>query len=68
MMNVNLIAGEFATQETLGLITKLIDLKISDREDKITNEEDIQTPELKIKSLQNDLDSIRNYISEKVSK
>lgn len=63
MMNVNLIAGEFATQETLGLITKLIDLKISDREDKITNEEDIQTPELKIKSLQNDLDSIRNYTS-----
>lgn len=66
MMNVNLIAGELETQEALGLITKLIDLKISNHEDKITNEEDVQTPELKIKSLQNDLDSIRNYISEKV--
>lgn len=64
-MNVHLIQGEFSTDDTLDLITQLIQVKIKYHENKIathTSEEDIKARESKIKSLQKELFELRRNI------
>jgi cob(I)alamin adenosyltransferase len=65
-MNIQLIQGEFNSNEALELITQMIHIKIVYHENKIskhTNEEDIKTREAKIKRLQKELYELRNFIS-----
>ena len=65
-MNIQLIQGEFSTNEALELISKIIHVKISYHEQKInslSNEEDIKTRERKITFLQNQLADLRSELS-----
>lgn len=67
-MNIQIIQGEFSSQDALELITQLIHLKIKYHENKIAknvNEEDIKYRESKIKILQKELFDFRNSIKEK---
>ena len=64
-MNIQLIQGDFNHQEGLDIISKMIQLKISYHESKIssnTNEEDIKFRESKIKRLQSDLMQLRSAL------
>ncbi len=64
-MNLQLIQGEFSTKDTLELITQMIQVKIKYHENKIShqnNEEDIKTREFKIKSLQKELNELKDFI------
>lgn len=64
-MTIQLIQGEFNAAEALELISQMIQVKINFHEnkiDKLSNEEDTKRREVKIKSLQQDLDFIRAYI------
>jgi hypothetical protein len=66
-MNIQLIQGQFEAQEAIGIITKMIEVKIKFHEDKIqfqSNEEDIKMREKRIKQLHEELYQMRNYISE----
>jgi hypothetical protein len=65
-MDIKLIEGEFSTNDTLELITQMIQVKIKYHETKIgksENEEDIKNREAKIKRLQKNLYELRNNIS-----
>lgn len=65
-MNINLIHGEFTSQEALDLVTNMIHIKIKYHENKIlsgSSEEDIKWRESKIKALQKELFEFRNGIA-----
>jgi hypothetical protein len=64
-MNKQLIQGIFLANDALGIIEKMIAIKIQYHENKInntSNEEDIKNRETKIKQLQNDWSDIREFI------
>lgn len=61
-MNIQIIQGEFSSNDTLELITQMIHVKIKYHENKIsknTNEEDIKARESKIIRLQKELYDLR---------
>ena len=65
-MNIQLIQGQFSSQEAIDIITKMVHVKIKFHEDKIhshANEEDIKMREKRIKQLQKELYEVRNYIA-----
>lgn len=65
-MNIQLIQGEFSSNDSLELISQMIQVKIKYHENKITNlvnEEDIKYRESKIKHLQNELFELRNQLN-----
>lgn len=65
-MNIQLIQGEFSTNDALDLITQMIQVKIKYHENKIAsnkNEEDIKARESKIKSLQKELYNFRLIVN-----
>lgn len=67
-MVFELINGTFTKQESIDLITRLIDVKIKFHERKIiaaSNEEDIEMREKRIKELQRDLYEIRRFLETK---
>lgn len=67
-MNVQLIQGEFNTNDALELITQMVQIKIKYHENKInsqSSEEDIKTRETKIKRLQKELYELRESINSK---
>ena len=64
-MNIQLINGEFSSNDTLELITQLINTKIKYHENKIAtinNEEDIKLRGSRIKHLQNELSDLKSKI------
>jgi len=64
-MNIQLIEGEFNSNDALELITRMIHVKIKYHESKINttgNEEDMKRRENKIIKLQKDLFELRNNI------
>ena len=70
-MNIQLIEGEFKSNDALDLITQMIHVKIKYHESKINNseiEEDIKARETKIKRLQKELFEFRNQIDSKDKK
>jgi hypothetical protein len=70
-MNLQLLQGEFSSNDAIDLISKMIQLKISYHENKISNtdsEEDIKFRESKIKRLQKELYEFKNSISENKEK
>lgn len=66
-MNIQLIQGDFSSQEGLDIISKMIQVKIAYHESKISNnnEEDIKFRESKIKRLQSDLMQLRTAVQGK---
>ena len=65
-MEIQLIKGEFNSQDAVELIAQMIHIKIKYHERKInshSNEEDIKTREAKIKQLQKDLFDLRKKIN-----
>lgn len=65
-MTIQLIQGDFTSDEALELISQLIQVKINFHENKInkmSHEEDTKRREVKIKELQKDLDFVRDYIA-----
>lgn len=67
-MNIQLIQGDFNHQEGLDIISKMIQVKITYHESKISsnnNEEDIKFRESKIKRLQSDLMQLRTALQGK---
>ncbi len=67
-MNIQLIQGEFSTNDAIELITQMIHIKIKYHENKIhsnSNEEDIKNREAKIKRLQKELFELRKIINSK---
>ena len=67
-MKVQLIQGEFNSQDAIQLVSNMINLKIKYQEGQIeknNNEEDIKYRESKIKNLQNELFELRNFLSTK---
>ena len=70
-MKIQLIQGEFSSDDALDLLTQMIHIKIKYHENKITKggrEEDIKYRESKIKRLQKELFEVRNQIDEKKGK
>lgn len=66
-MNIQLIQGQFKTNDAVDIITQMVHVKIKYHEDKIQhsiNEEDIKMREAKIKTLQKNLYEIRKYIEQ----
>ncbi|MEO7523881.1 MAG: hypothetical protein ABIT58_07285 [Ferruginibacter sp.] len=64
-MNLQLIQGQFSTQDAIDIITQMITVKIKFHENKINNahtEEDIKMRERRIKQLQLQLHESRSYI------
>ena len=64
-MEIQLVKGQFNTQEALDIITKFIHVKIKFHESKISqslSEEDIKMRESKIKHLQQELYKARKHI------
>ncbi|WP_298390821.1 hypothetical protein [Hydrotalea sp.] len=64
-MTIQLIQGEFNSNEIIDLMTKMIQVKIKYHEDKINshlNEEDMKYREGKIKLLQNELVQVRSFL------
>jgi hypothetical protein len=64
-MNIQLIKGQFKSNDALDLITQMIHTKIKYHENKINflnNEEDIKSRESKIIRLQKELLDLRNMI------
>jgi hypothetical protein len=69
-MNIQLIQGEFSTNDALDIITQMVHIKIKYHENKINshfNEEDIKTRETKIKHIQKELFELREAINLKNS-
>ena len=67
-MYIQLIKGEFNSQDAVELIAQMIHIKIKYHERKInshSNEEDIKTRETKIKELQKELIELRKIINSK---
>lgn len=70
-MKIQLIQGEFNSQEALNLIQQMIQIKIKYHEDKILKnvlEEDIKYRESKIKKLQDELYHLKKMSNEKDKK
>ncbi len=64
-MDLQLLKGTYSKAEALGLLTKLIDVKIKFHEEKIKNTdsiEDIKMRETRIKELQKNLYEARIFI------
>ncbi len=64
-MKIQLINGQFTAQETIDLVTQMIQVKIKFLENKISNlhnEEDIKSKETKIVTLQNTISKLRQHI------
>jgi Spy/CpxP family protein refolding chaperone len=69
-MNIQLMHGEFNSNEAIELITQMVHIKIKYHEDKInsqSNEEDIKTREDKIKRLQKELFELRKVVNSKTT-
>jgi hypothetical protein len=69
-MEIELIEGEYRTNEAMELIVQMIEIKIKFHESKICNleqEEDIKSRENKIKKLQKSLYDIRIFLNTKNS-
>ena len=67
-MEIQLIHGEFSSNEALELLTQMIHVKIKYHESKISkhgSEEDVKYRDSKIKRLQKELYEIRNSMDEK---
>lgn len=65
-MKIQLIEGEFNSNDALELITQMMQVKIKFHENKISNteiEEDIKARETKIISLQRNLFELRNSMN-----
>ncbi len=70
-MKIQLIEGNFNSKDALEILTNMIHVKIKYHENKIneiSNEEDINMRETRIKRLQKDLFEIRNHIENKNGK
>ncbi len=70
-MNLQLLQGQFSSQEAIDIITKMVHVKIKFHEDKIhslSDEEDIKMREKRIKQLQKELYEVRNFITDKKAK
>lgn len=70
-MKIQLIEGNFTSKDALEILTNMIHVKIKYHENKIneiSNEEDINMRETRIKKLQKDLFDIRNNIEKKSGK
>ncbi len=66
-MNIQLIQGQFNTNDAVDIITQMTQIKIKFQEDKIQhsiNEEDIKMREARIKQLQKNLSEARLYIEQ----
>ena len=64
-MNIQLIKGHFHTPEAIELITEMVQVKIKFLERKINlthTEEDIKMRENRIRELQKDLHTLRNFV------
>ena len=64
-MNIQLMQGQFSTQDAIDIITQLINVKIKFHEKKIEahdGEEATKMREKRIKDLQQDLHAVRQYI------
>ena len=64
-MKIQLINGQFTANETIELVSQMIQVKIKFLEKKISNlhhEEDIKSKETKIVKLQNTLSALRQKI------
>ncbi|MEO7311261.1 MAG: hypothetical protein ABIX01_12740 [Chitinophagaceae bacterium] len=64
-MNIQLIQGQFSTQDAIDIITQMINVKIKFHENKIANsdgEEAIKMREKRIKDLQQALQQARQHI------
>ena len=64
-MNIQLIDGQFNAKESLDIISEMIQVKIRFHESKIgdlSNEEDIKVRENKIRTLQNELQEVRQFM------
>ena len=64
-MNIQLIKGHFNAPEAIELITEMVQIKIRFLERKISlthNEEDIKMRENRIRDLQKDLHTLRNFV------
>lgn len=69
-MNIQLIQGEFSSNDAIELIVQMVHIKIKYHENKINNhsiEEDIKTREAKIKRLQQELFELRKTINSKTN-
>jgi len=69
-MKVQLIDGQFTSQEALDILTQMIHVKIKFHEGKINNtstEEDIKWREQKIKNLQKSLYEVRQEIEKQTN-
>ena len=64
-MNIQLIKGSFHVNDSIELMSKLVQVKIKFHEQQVNkshNEEDIKMRESRIKQLQNDLAEARKYL------
>jgi hypothetical protein len=64
-MNLQLLQGEFSAQDSLDIITRMIHIKITHHENRITNnssEEEIKYREFRIKRLQKELYEVRVFL------
>jgi peptidoglycan hydrolase CwlO-like protein len=69
-MNIQLIQGEFNSNDAMELITQMVHVKIKYHENKINSnstEEDIKNREAKIKRLQKELFELRKTIHSKTN-
>ncbi len=69
-MNIQLIQGEFNSNDAVEIIALMVHVKIKYHENRIngdSSEEDIKTRESKIKRLQKELFELRKTISSKAS-
>ena len=69
-MNLQLIKGEFSSNDAIELIAHMINIKIKYHENKINNrssEEDLKTRETKIKQLQKELFELRKVLNSKTN-
>lgn len=70
-MEIQLIHGEFSSNDTLNIIAEMIQIKIKYHENAIyknSSEEDIKYRESKIKYLQNELHELKNHLNVKSGK
>lgn len=68
MSSFKLIQGKFSANDTIDIITQMVQVKIKFHESKITNtsnEEDSKLEEKRIKELQNELQNLRSNILSK---
>ncbi len=69
-MNIQLMQGEFSSNDAIDLIAQMVQIKIKYHENKInsdSSEEDIKTREAKIKLYQQELVELRKSINSKTN-